>query len=54
VRVIEKLKKEIADLEKEREKLREKILEEIAKNGYFTLKKEREITYKVEEEDEDF
>jgi hypothetical protein len=51
VRVIEKLKKEIADLEKEREKLREKILNEIAEQGSFTIKKEKEIRYKVEEED---
>ena len=53
VRAIEKLRQEIKELEKEKEKLREKILEEIARNGYFTLKKEREITYKVEAE-EDF
>jgi hypothetical protein len=53
VRVIEKLRQEIKELEKEKEKLREKILEEIANAGSFTLKKEREITYKVEAEDED-
>jgi len=54
LRVIEKLRQEIKELEKEKEKLRERILEEIARNGFFTLKKEREITYKVEAEDEDF
>ena len=53
LRVIEKLKKEIAELEKEREKLRDKILEEIANAGSFTLKRDKEIIYRVEEEDED-
>jgi hypothetical protein len=52
LRVIEKLRKEIKELEKERAELREKILEEIANAGSFTLKREKEITYRVEEEDE--
>jgi len=51
IRVIEKLKQEIKELKKEKEELREKILEEIANAGSFTIKKEREITYIVEEED---
>ena len=53
LRVIEKLRQEIKELEKEKEKLRDKILEEIANAGSFTLKREKEITYRVEEEDED-
>jgi hypothetical protein len=53
IRVIEKLRQEIKELEKEKEKLREKILEEIAREGSFTIKKEREITYRVEEDTED-
>jgi hypothetical protein len=53
MRVIEKLKQEIKELEKEKENLREKILKEIANAGSFTIKKEREITYRVEEEGED-
>jgi hypothetical protein len=52
MRVIEKLKKEIAELEKEKEKLRERVLEEIAREGSFTLKKEREITYVVSEQED--
>jgi hypothetical protein len=51
MRVIEKLKKEIAELKKERETLKEKILKEIANVGWFTIKKEREITYTVTEEE---
>jgi hypothetical protein len=53
MRVIENMRKEIEQLEKEKEKLREKILEEIAREGSFTIKKEREITYRVEEDTED-
>jgi hypothetical protein len=52
MRVIEKLRQEIKELEKEKEKLRDKILEEIAREGSFTIKKEREITYVVTEEDD--
>jgi hypothetical protein len=51
IRVIEKLKRKIEELEKEKEKLRERVLEEIANTGSFTIKKEREITYVVTEED---